>query len=102
MKVITVQVGSYIHDSTQIWFTGSFGHDIENQRAQQYELTAKELEINDTFIIHANRCDTQHSAPLTKSESRIVVGISLNSVEYLSFSFWESDVKFFLLLGSEN
>ena len=57
MKVITVQVGSYIHDSTQIWFTGSFGHDIENQRAQQYELTAKELEINDTFIIHANRFD---------------------------------------------
>ena len=51
-----VQVGSYIHDSTQIWFTGSFGHDIENQRAQQYELTAQELDINDTFIIHANRC----------------------------------------------
>ena len=38
-----------------IWFTGSFGHDIENQRAQQYELTPKELDLNDTFIVHMNR-----------------------------------------------
>ena len=35
------QVGSYIHDNTQINFTGSFAHDIENQRAQQYEMTAR-------------------------------------------------------------
>ena len=30
-----VKVGSYIHDNTQIYFTGSWGHDTENQRAQQ-------------------------------------------------------------------
>ena len=36
-------------------FTGSYGHDIANQRAQQYELLAEELDYNDTFIFHANR-----------------------------------------------
>ena len=65
-KIFSIKIGSYIHDDTQIRFTGSFAHDAENQRAQQYELVAKELDYNDTFIIHANRFDTQHSAPLTK------------------------------------
>ena len=58
------QIGSYIHDDTQIRFTGSFAHDAENQRAQQYELVAKELDYNDTFIIHANRyilCNLKYS-----------------------------------------
>ena len=50
-----LQVGSYIHDNTQISFTGAFDHDVEHQRAQQYVLTAMELDVNDTFIIHANR-----------------------------------------------
>ena len=36
-------------------FTGSFGHDLSNQRAQQYELFAKKLSPNDTFIFYANR-----------------------------------------------
>ena len=54
-KLFSIQIGSYIHDDTQIRFTGSFAHDAENQRAQQYELVAKELDYNDTFIIHANR-----------------------------------------------
>merc|ERR1719192_2804093 len=52
-------IGSYIHDDTQIRFTGSFDHDADNQRAQQYELVAKELDYNDTFIIHANRTFSQ-------------------------------------------
>jgi len=52
-------VGSYIHDADQIIFTGSFGHDIANQRAQQYELEAEELDYNDTFIFHANRTFSQ-------------------------------------------
>ena len=55
LKIFSIQIGSYIHDDTQIRFTGSFDHDAENQRAQQYELVAKELDYNDTFIIHANR-----------------------------------------------
>ena len=54
-----LQVGSYIHDNTQISFTGAFDHDVEHQRAQQYVLTAMELDLNDTFIIHANRCCNQ-------------------------------------------
>merc|ERR1719474_894648 len=52
-------VGSYIHDADQIMFTGSYGHDIANQRAQQYELLAEELDYNDTFIFHANRTFSQ-------------------------------------------
>ena len=50
-----LQIGSYIHDDTQIVFTGSFGHDLANQRAQQYELNAMQLDHNDTFIFYANR-----------------------------------------------
>ena len=38
------KVGSYIHDATQIFFNGSFGHDTVNQRAQQYEIDIKELD----------------------------------------------------------
>ena len=38
------KVGSYIHDATQIFFNGSFGHDTVNQRAQQYEIEIKELD----------------------------------------------------------
>jgi hypothetical protein len=30
-----LQVGSYIHDDTQIYFTGAFAHEMANQRAQQ-------------------------------------------------------------------
>jgi len=52
-------VGSYIHDNTQINFTGSWGHDEENQRAQQYELKALDLDINDTFLFHADRTFSQ-------------------------------------------
>jgi len=52
-------VGSYIHDNTQIYFTGSWGHDIENQRAQQYELKAMDLDVNDTFLFHADRTFSQ-------------------------------------------
>ena len=63
-KIFSIKIGSYIHDDTQIRFTGSFAHDAENQRAQQYELVAKELDYNDTFIIHANRyilCNLKYS-----------------------------------------
>ena len=49
------QIGSYIHDDSQIVFTGNFGHDLSNQRAQQYELFAKDLHPNDTYIFYANR-----------------------------------------------
>ena len=49
------QIGSYIHDDSQIFFTGNYGHDLSNQRAQQYELFAKKLHPNDTFLFYANR-----------------------------------------------
>jgi len=52
-------VGSYIHDNTQIYFTGSWGHDTDNQRAQQYELKAMDLDVNDTFLFHADRTFSQ-------------------------------------------
>ena len=52
-------VGSYIHDVTQISFNGTFRHDVENQRAQQYEIKCVDLDYNDTFIIHANRTFSQ-------------------------------------------
>ena len=50
-----LQIGSYIHDDSQIFFTGNYGHDLSNQRAQQYELFAKKLHTNDTFLFYANR-----------------------------------------------
>ena len=50
-----IQIGSYIHDDSQIFFTGNYGHDLSNQRAQQYELFAKKLHPNDTFLFYANR-----------------------------------------------
>jgi len=52
-------VGSYIHDNTQITFTGRFRHDIENQRAQQYMINCTQLEENDTIIFWANRTYSQ-------------------------------------------
>ena len=48
-------MGSYIHDATQILFTGTFGHDVENQRAQQYEINITALADQDTNIVWANR-----------------------------------------------
>lgn len=48
-------MGSYIHDATQIFFTGTFGHDVENQRAQQYEINITALSEDDTSVIWANR-----------------------------------------------
>ena len=50
-----LQIGSYIHDDSQIFFTGNYGHDLSNQRAQQYELFAKKLHPNDTYLFYANR-----------------------------------------------
>ena len=55
-----LQIGSYIHDDTQIVFTGSFGHDFANQRAQQYELNAMQLDHKDTFILYANRLNSRY------------------------------------------
>ena len=54
-KFFQCQIGSYIHDDSQIFFTGNFGHDLSNQRAQQYELFAKKLHTNDTYLVYANR-----------------------------------------------
>ena len=48
-------VGSYIHDATQIYFTGTYGHDVANQRAQQYEIKITDLASEDTTVIWANR-----------------------------------------------
>ena len=48
-------MGSYIHDATQIFFTGTWGHDEEKQRAQQYELVITDLDPTDTSTIWANR-----------------------------------------------
>ena len=48
-------VGSYIHDATQIYFTGTYGHDVANQRAQQYEIKITDLISEDTTVIWANR-----------------------------------------------
>ena len=58
-QVCQFLIGSYIHDDTQITFTGKFGHDEDNQRAQQYEIKCVDLDYNDTFIIHANRTFSQ-------------------------------------------
>lgn len=52
-------VGSYIHDNTQITFSGRFRHDIDNQRAQQYIIECTELDQNDTFIFWMNRTYSQ-------------------------------------------
>ena len=48
-------VGSYIHDATQIYFTGSFGHDVQNQRAQQYAINITALDEKDRFFFWAER-----------------------------------------------
>lgn len=58
-QICKFRVGSYIHDNTQIYFTGKWAHDIENQRAQQYVLKALDLDYNDTFIEHADRIFSQ-------------------------------------------
>ena len=55
MQECKFNVGSYIHDATQIFFTGTFGHDVENQRAQQYEINITALSDEDTTIVWANR-----------------------------------------------
>ena len=49
------QVGCYIHDATQIWFNGTFGHDTVNQRAQQYEINIVPLDEEDRTVVWANR-----------------------------------------------
>ena len=49
------QVGCYIHDATQIWFNGTFGHDTVNQRAQQYEINIVPLDDKDRVVVWANR-----------------------------------------------
>ena len=49
------QVGCYIHDATQIWFNGTFGHDTVNQRAQQYEINIVPLDEVDRTVVWANR-----------------------------------------------
>ncbi len=54
-KECKFNVGSYIHDATQIMFTGTFGHDVENQRAQQYEINITALNSKDETIVWANR-----------------------------------------------
>ncbi len=48
-------VGSYIHDATQISFTGTFGHDVANQRAQQYQINITALDEEDKTVMWANR-----------------------------------------------
>ncbi len=48
-------VGSYIHDATQIDFSGTYGHDVDNQRAQQYEINITELDDSDKTVVWANR-----------------------------------------------
>jgi len=52
-------VGSYIHDNTQINFSGKYEHDVENQRAQQYVLKCVNLGPNDTVIHWANKSFSQ-------------------------------------------
>ena len=39
----------------QIEFTGTFGHDVVNQRAQQYEINITALRKEDTTLLWANR-----------------------------------------------
>ena len=48
-------MGSYIHDATQIVFSGTFGHDTKKQRAQQYEIKITDLDKADTNLVWANR-----------------------------------------------
>nr|XP_040571567.1 glycine receptor subunit alpha-2-like isoform X2 [Lepeophtheirus salmonis] len=48
-------VGSYIHDASQIYFTGTYGHDVANQRAQQYEINITALDLEDKMVKWANR-----------------------------------------------
>ena len=48
-------MGSYIHDANQIFFTGTFGHDVKNQRAQQYSIEIAALDIKDQLITWAER-----------------------------------------------
>ena len=56
---VNYQVGSYIHDNTQIMFDGKYAHDVENQRAQQYILGCTNLGPNDTTIDWANKSFSQ-------------------------------------------
>ena len=55
LKECKFHVGSYIHDATQIQFTGTFGHDTVNQRAQQYEINITKLDDVDQTVVWANR-----------------------------------------------
>ena len=77
LKISQFQVGSYIHDNTQINFSGKYEqninslfllwttliaryeHDVENQRAQQYVLKCVNLGPNDTVIHWANKSFSQ-------------------------------------------
>ena len=40
-------------------FNGTFGHDVDNQRAQQYEIHITDLDVNDTTIVWAGRTYSQ-------------------------------------------
>ncbi|XP_023323769.1 gamma-aminobutyric acid receptor subunit gamma-4 isoform X2 [Eurytemora carolleeae] len=85
-------VGSYIHDNTQISFSGKFVHDIENQRAQQYMINCTELDPADKVIYWANRtyCQTGFQVDLVRRRTPVLLQVYLPSgmfvvVSWISF-----------------
>ena len=72
-------MGSYIHDNTQIFFTGSVNHDNENQRAQQYTINITELLPEQSFIMWANRNYSQTGFKVGRTRTRFPIDYYLNS-----------------------
>ena len=77
------QVGSYIHDATQISFTGTFGHDQRQQRAQQYEIEIHALDESDRTINWANR-NFSYTGLEVSRDGACIVGFFSNSTTILN------------------
>ena len=89
------QVGSYIHDATQISFTGTFGHDQRQQRAQQYEIEIHALDESDRVINWANRNFSYTGLEVSQDES-CIVGFFSNSTTILNIVHWGDFYERFL------
>ena len=60
-------MGSYIHDESNIQFTGTFSHDTVNQRAQQYVINITALDKSDRMVEWANRNYSQAGFKVCKN-----------------------------------
>ena len=82
-------MGSYIHDNTQIFFTGSVNHDNENQRAQQYTINITELLPEQSFIMWANRNYSQTGFKVGRTRAPNLPSIDYSNIVSISKASFE-------------